>query len=290
MEIHLGRIRTHDPIGMWWNSTEPRQWESRPKFMIAADDLLQFCKLFLHGSGREASEALGFDNIIHLDRAILLVDVLHPMNQHDSTEERPRPAVRRLLEPLRYLHNMMLTIIECPAPQSYIEAVKQEIQRKAPSAAALNLSVAAILQEGDTVLTAGDFHSAALQYENAVDKLRAGSQLCARYERMVEGKWPGAFVRKVKYVLLHRLELGLAIANFHLQRYEMAHHWTSAVIQGIRDTNQLVSQMWYYRALASKGLGEIERANAEIDKALRLRPNEGIFQAKKATLSDILRR
>lgn len=290
MELYLGRIRTHDPLGMWWNSTEPRQWEARPKFMIAADDLLQFCKLFLHGSGREASEAVGFDTITHLDKAMLLVDVLHPINQHDSTEEYPRPAIRRLLEPLCYLHNIMLPIIECPAPKSYIEAVKQKIQRKAPSAAALNLSVASMLEEGDTALSARDFHSAALQFESAIDKLRAGSQDCARYDRMVEGKWPGAFVRKIKYVLSHGLELGLALANLQLQRYEMAHHWTFAVTQGIKDTNHLVSQLWYYRALASKGLGEMERANAEMDKALHLRPNEEVFQAEKAALCDLLRR
>lgn len=290
MELYLGRIRTHDPLGMWWNSTEPRQWEARPKFMIAADDLLQFCKLFLHGSGREASEAVGFDTITHLDRSILLVDVLHPINQLNSTEEYPRPAIRRLLEPLCYLHNIMLPIIEGPAPKSYIEAVKQKIQRKAPSAAALNLLVASMLKEGDTALSAKDFHSAALQYESAIDKLRAGSQDCARYDRMVEGKWAGAFVRKIKYVLSHRLELGLALANLLLQHYEMAHHWTFAVTQGINDTNRLISQMWYYRALASKGLGEIERANTEIDKALHVRPNDEIFRAEKAALSDLLRR
>ena len=288
MEIYLGRIRAHDPLGMWWNSTEPRQWEDRPKFMIAADDLVEFCKLFLHYSGKQASKAAGFETITHLNSTMLLVDVMHGTNQHHSAKEYLRPAVKRLLEPLCHLHNIMLPIIECPAPKFYIDAVKQTIQRKAPSAQDLNLSLASALAEGYAFFRAGDFHSAALQYETAVDKFRAGSQEYSRNERMVEGRYAGAVVWKIKYVLLHRLELGLAKANFQLQHYEMAHRWTIAAELDFRDTEEIVSEMWYCRALASKALGEVERAYQEMDKALQKMPNHAKLRAEKAALSDLL--
>lgn len=236
----------------------------------------------------QVNSTFGYDTVTHLDRSMLLVDVLHPMDQYDSTEEYPRPVVRRLLEPLRYLHHIMLTIIECPAPKSYIEAVKQDIERKAPSAAALNVSLTSMADAGDRALNMAWFELANIIYEDTMDNFRAGSQDYERNERMTEGKWTGNYVLKVKEIVKQRLELGLAIANFHLQRYEMAYHWTYAVILGIKSPKRVVSLMWYYRALSSKGLGEIERANAEMDKALQLMPNDAAFQAEKAALSDLL--
>ena len=287
MEIYLGRKKS-DPPGMWWNSPKPGQWEARPKFMIAADDLREFCKNFFSISDYKVSPtATGLDKIAYLKTTMLLVDVLHTKNQHTGAKKCLRPAVQRLLEPLGHLHNIGIVIIECPAPNAYVEAIAQSIQRKAPSAQLLNISVISLIEEGDAAFLKGDFQSAARQYETAFDKLYAGSQRPARRERMIEGGYKGAFVTIVKRELLHRIQLGLAKANLQMQNLEMAHHWTLNVVRGFKDTDQVISQMWYYRALASKGLGEFGRAYKEMRRAQLRNPNDPRIRDEMAALSNL---
>ena len=288
MEIYLGKKKS-DPPGMWWDSPKPGQWEARPKFMIAADDLLEFCKNFFNISDYKVSlTATGaLDKIAYLKKTMLLVDVLHTNNQHTSAKKYLRPAVQRLLEPLGHLHNIGIVIIECPAPNAYVKAIAQSIQRKAPSAQDLNNSVISLTEEGDAAFLKGDFQSAALQYETAFDKLQAGSQRPAGRERMIGGGYTGAFVTDVKGELLHRLQLGLAKANFQMQNLEMAHHWTLNVVRGFKDTDQVISQMWYYRALASKGLGEFGRAYKEMRRAQLRNPNDPKIRDEMAAWSDL---
>lgn len=288
MDIYLGNTRRIDSPEIWWNSPKPQEWTARPKFMIASNDLLQFCKMFLFSGGRAAKRSPESERMLHLETTMLLVDVLYTTDQHKSANEFLRPAARKLLEPLCYLHNIGLVIIKGAVPNLYLEATTQRIQRQAPSTQDLVHSISSLKEQGDAAFLEGDFHSAARQYETAFDELHAGSQGAAKSERMVIGRYTGMFVGKVKKSLKHKLHLRLAKTNLQLQNYEMAHHWTLAVVFGLHDSDKLLSQMWYCRALASKGLGELNRAYGEIRKARLKQPNDLGILAEIATLSGLL--
>lgn len=288
MEIYLGRANRRDARGRWWNSPKPQKWEIRPKFMIASDDLLQFCKIFLLLSMRAAKTHAESDSMLHLKKAMLLVDVLHKTDQHNRANEGPRPAIRRLLEPLAYFHNIGLVIIEGPVPTLYSEAIRQRIQRRAPSAQDLVHAVSSLVEQGDAAFLKRDFHSAVFVYKSALEKLHAGSQKRPKLERMVEGTYTGMVIGGVKNLLQHKVYLGLSKASLQLKRFEMAHHWTLAVARGLRDTREILSQMWFCRALASKGLGELEQALKEMEMARLIQPNDLGILAEIAILSSLL--
>lgn len=262
--------------------------------MIACEDLLEFCKVFLFATMQQAfigkGIGSGFDTVIHLETAMLLVDVLHTTNLGNGDSECLLPAAQRLLEPLCCLHNIGLVVIGGSAPKSYSEMITQTIQRQAPSAQDVILSTSALKEQGDAYLFKGEFHSAILNYKTALDQLYPGSVGSKRHELMATGRYTGMHIGKVKNLLVHRLHLGLAKANFQLQKYEMAHHWTTIILDRPFDTDAQLSQMWYYRGLASRELGEAYRAYREMRRAHQIRPTDPEILSEMATLSSALKR
>lgn len=257
--------------------------------MIACEDLLDFCRIFLLATRQEACRHRDFDTMVHLERTILLVDVLHTTDQRNGTNECLMPAAQRLLEPLRRLHNIGLVIIEGPVPKPYKEMITQRIQRQAPKAQDLILTTSTLKDQGDAALFKKKFKSAIAMYKIALDQLYPGSQGSRREEFMAAGRYTGAPIGAVKNLLEHRLHLGLAKAYFQLQKYEMAHHWTSVIIEGPHDSYKQLSQTWYYRALASKELGEVYRAYREMRRAHLMQPNDPKILAEMAALSRVLK-
>lgn len=289
MEIYFGKTQVTDSPGLWWNSPKSQEWNARPRFMIACDDLLEFCKVFMFATRQQACIGKGFDTMTHLETAMLLVDVLHTTNLRNGANECLLPAAQRLLEPLCYLHNIGLVIIEGSAPKSYTEMITQTIQRQAPSAQDVILSTSALKEQGDAEFLKGEFHSAALKYKTAIDQLYPGSGGSIRHELMTTGRYTGMPIGLVKNLLVHRLHLGLAKANFQLQKYEMAHHWTTIVIDRPIDTKAQRSQMWYYRGLASRELGEAYRAYREMRRAHQIRPSDPEILSEMAIMSRVLK-
>ena len=260
MEVYLGSAKGKSSSGMSWNS------ERSPNFMIASEDLHDFCKRFLKVMTVAASLIAGFDSVSH--DVMLLINVLHMNGQRNGPPKHLTPAIRKLLDPLCYLHNIKLVKIKCQAPQEYVSAVTQMIRRKAPSAHDLNNILLTMNDEAHASLLKGDFQSAALQYETALNKLHAGSQRRKSKERrMTDGRCVGVRIGKLKLILAHEILLGLAKANFQLHHYEMAHHWTHNVVHKAKVGRHLLSQLWYYRALASRRLGEFDRALGELRNA-----------------------
>ena len=202
--------------------------------------------------------------MIHLEKTMLLVDVLHMADQHDYATEHPRPAMRRLLEPLCYLHNIGLVIIQGPLPTAYIESITQRIQRPAPNVQDLIRSTTSLEEQANAAYHNGAFHSAISLYDSALENIYAGSQTHARSEVVLQGKLTGMPVGKVKAGLQSRLYRGLARANFQLQRCEMMHHCAIGVVVGGRDTNYLVAQLWYYKVVANKSFGASVTGRCEV--------------------------
>ena len=292
MEIYFGKTQVIDSPRLWWNSPKSQEWNARPRFMIACEDLLEFCRIFLFATRERAFIGKGigrdFDTMTHLETAMLLVDVLHTTNLRNGDSECLLPAAQRLLEPLCCLHNIGLVIIEGSAPTSYTKSIIQAIQRQAPSVQEVILSTSALKDQGDADFLKGEFHSAILKYKTALDQLYPGSGGSIRHELMATGRYTGMPIGKVKNLLDHRLHLGLAKANFQLQSYEMAHHWTTTVIDRPFDTEAQISQMWYYRSLASRELGEAYRAYREMRKAHQIRPSDPEILSEMAIMSKVV--
>ena len=139
-------------------------------------------------------------------------------------------------------------------------------------------------EAADTSFIKGDFHSAVLQYEQALDKVFAGSQRHVERERVIGGRFAGEYVTMVRIITAHRIHLGLAKAHFHLQHFELAHHWTFVVVYDIKVGSSLLAYLWYYRALASKRLGKRNRAFKEIQKAFKKRPQDQTILAEMSKL------
>ena len=257
--------------------------------MIACDDLLDFCRIFLLATRQQACRRRDFDTMVHLERAMLLVDVLHTTDQRNGSKECLIPAAQRLLEPLCCLHNIGLVIIEGPVPKPYTEMITQRIQRQAPRAQDVILSTSALKDQGDAAFFKKEFNSAILMYKTALDQLFPGSQGSRRDEYMAAGRYTGAPIGRVKNMLEHRLHLGLAKASFQLREYEMAHHWTSIIIEGPHDSYKQLSQTWYYRGLASNELGEVYRAYREMRRAHLMQPNDPKILSEMAVLSRVLK-
>ena len=284
MEIHLGSSQTTDSEEMWWNSPKPQQWENRPRFMVVADDLSNFCKILILGIFR----TLITTRIHALETTMLLVDVLPLTDQHDSSGEQPRPAVRKLLEPLCFLHNLGLVVIEGSAPKRYIDGVKQRIQRPAPSSQELFHSMSRLKEQGDVSVLSNDLNSAALQYEFALDQLWAGFHWGVGDETVVGGSLNGVPVIGALRLLEWRLHLSLATINIRLEKYATAHHWTNIVLRDHQCTDYAVAHLWYYRAWASERLGQTKYAYEEMRQAQVRQPRDEVISAHLAVLKSKL--
>ncbi|KAM0794964.1 hypothetical protein BDR22DRAFT_826495 [Usnea florida] len=284
MEIHLGSSQTTDSEEMWWNSPKPQQWESRPKIVVVADDLLRFSKILILGILR----TLRNTRIDALEATMLLVDILPMTDRHDSSGEQLRPAVRKLLEPLCFLHNLGFVVIEGSAPKWYIDEVKQRIQRRAPSSQELFHSMARLKEQGDVNVLSNDLHSAALQYEAALNQLWSGSHWGLRDETVVGGSFNGVHVVKALKLLQWRLHLSLATTNFRLEKYATAHNWTNIVQHDHQCTDYSVAHLWYYRAWASERLGETKYAYEEMRQARVRQPRDEVISTHLAVLKSKL--
>ena len=241
--------------------------------MVVADDLLESCKIIIHGFLRIPRNT----QINPLATTMLLVDVLPMTDRHDSSGEQLRPAVRKLLEPLCFLHNLGLVVIEGLAPKRYTDEVKQRIQRRAPSSQELVHSMSRLKEQGDAKVLSNDLDSAALQYEVALDQLLAGSHWEMRDETVVGGSLNGVPVVAALGLLEWRLHLSLTTTNIRLRKNARAHKWTNIVLRDHQCTDYSVAHLWYYRALASECLGQIKYAYEEMRQALVRQPlDEGI--------------
>ena len=278
MEIHLGSSQTTESTEMWWNSPKPQQWESRPKIVVVADDLLECCKIFI----REILRAPRKSMINPLAITMLLVDVLPMTDQHNSSGEQLRPTVRKLLEPLCFMHNLGVVVIEGFAPKRYIDEVKQRIQRRAPSSQELVHSMSQLKEQGD--MLSNDANSATLQYEGALDQLRAGSHWGVRDETVAGGSLDGVPVVAALRLLELRLHLSLATTNLWLRKNVMAHYWTNIVLRDRQCTDYSVVQLWYCRAIASERLGQTKYAYEEMRQALVRQPGDEVISAELAIL------
>ena len=284
MDIHLGSSQITDDTEMWWNSPEPQQWESRPKIMVVADDLLKSCKTFIH----EIQKIPRIPRIENLATTMLLVDVLPMTDRHNSSGEQPRPAVRKLLEPLCFMHNLGLVVIEGSAPKRYIDEVKQRIQRRAPSSQELLHSMSRLKEQGDLKVLNNDLDSAALQYEVAIDQLLAGSHGGVRDERVVGGSFNGVRVVAALGLLEWRLHLSLAMTNIRLRKNARAHKWTDIVLRDHKCTDYSVAHLWYCRACASERLGQTKYAYEEMRQALVRQPRDEVISTDLAILKSRL--
>ena len=282
MEIHFGSSQTTDSTDMWWNSPKPQQWEIRPKIVVVADDLLEFCKVFV----RWILKTPRSTRTDALETTMLLVDVLPLTAGHDSSGEQLRPAARKLLEPLCFLHNLGLVVIEGSAPKRYIDEVKQRIQRRAPSSQELVHSMSQLKEQGDMLIY--DLDSAALQYEAALEQLWAGSHGGVRNETVVGGSLDGTPVVTALRLLEWRLHLSLVTTNIRLRKNPTAHHWTNIVLRDHQCTDFSVAQLWYYRAFASERLGQTKYACGEMQQALVRQPGDEVFSTELAILKSKL--
>ena len=282
MEIHFGSSQTTDSTEMWWNSPKPQQWESRPKIMVVADDLLEFCKIFV----RMILKTPRNTRIDALETTMLLVDVMPMTDRHDSSGQQLRPAVRKLFEPLCFLHNLGLVVIEGSAPKRYIDEVKQRIQRRAPSSQELVHSMSQLKEQGEMLIY--DLDSATLQYEAALDLLWAGSHGGVRYETVVGGNFDGTPVVTALRLLEWRLHLSLATTNIRLRKIPTAHYWTNIVLRDHQCADYSVAQLWYYRAFASERLGQTKYAYEEMRQALERQPGDEVISTELAILKSKL--
>ena len=284
MEIHLGLSQTTDSEELWWNSPKPQQWESRPKIVVVADDLSKFCKILMLGFLKIPRTT----RIDALETTMLLVDVLPMTDRHDSSGEQLRPAVRKLLEPLCFLHNLGLVVIEGSAPKRYVDEVKERIQSLAPSSQELFHSMSRLKEQGDVNVLSNDLDSAALQYEVALDQLWSGPHWGERDETVVGGSLNGVPVVGAVRLLQWRLHLSLATTNIRLKKYATAHHWTNIVLRDHQCTDYSVAHLWYYRAWASERLGQTKYAYEEMRQARVRQPRDEVISAHLAVLKSKL--
>ena len=254
--------------------------------MVVVDDLLEVCKILIYEVLKAVPINALTDEPGSLETSMLLVDVLPMTDRHGSSSEQFRPAVRKLLEPLCFLHNLGIVIIEGSAPKRYIDEVKKRIQRRAPNLQELVDSMSLLKEQGDMNLLSNDPNTAALQYDLALDQCLGGyyRDTSVRNETVVQGHLRGVHANVALDLLIWRLHSGLAAANLHLRKYATAHFWTNVVLLDHTCTDWSISHLWYCRAMASAGKRHHKYAYEEMQQAHVRQPDCVVIMTALADL------
>lgn len=278
----LGERTRRSRSGQLWKQTKPEDWGSWQIFMIACDDLEQFCGVVLYISHYMRMPTY-YSRLIemHLGLTVDIVaqDYHSPLPLKNDTAVQP--SIQRLLEPLRRLHKVYTVLIRGPASETYKENVKKSIMREAPTAEEMITTACELKALGEDAFRKADFRSCVYTYEKAISDLEAGCQLCDPSTLVTEGKYSGSRVSKASRHLYFMLQLDLVTALLRLQSYDRAHNWTMVEAQmggGVTSDAEL-AQMWYLRAQASREMGIIDRAHDELAQAVTLQPDRNDMAA-----------
>ena len=280
MKIKVGGFFV-EGSGRSMKPAEPFYPGSRQRFMIACDDLKQFCGVVLYINqflripyGYSRSTKI----LLCLYAEIIARDYQRSIpSKNDTVVES---SIKRLFEPLRRLHGVSATIIEGPTSEIYKEKVARSVLRKAPTADEIIATACTLKAKGDDAFRSADFWSSVYAYEKAISEIEAVRQPYYCSALVKEGNYSGWSVLNAVQHLLHELQLDIVSAFVRLHEYHRAQNWTMVELwsrTGLTwDTGAVsddeVAHLWYLKAQASKGLGRIDRAHDELKWALKLAP------------------
>lgn len=265
------------------------------QFVIAASELPMFCRILRLLD----NEWLGFLSslelvLIVLPSAPLNVDSFVNMSRSNRVSWVPRSLQqqRKLLEPFATLHSIMdLKVVDVDGKTQDINAQLMEDVRvragQPPYSMGEVLDAATELKEqGNEAFRTGDFALAHSLYETAWSDLVGGKRYLTmgfRDIKTVEARKSDAW-----QLLAFRIASNSIAALLHLQQWTAAHKKASKWIEHVQtpEVNSALqphemAKIFYRRALASEGRGDMARAIEEVCEALSHSPSNMLMKAKK---------
>lgn len=277
MELMVGGILIEES----WRPAKPENWRRCQMFMIACDDLEQFCGVVLyinHFLSIPDSYSASTRILLCLSVDIIAQDYQKPIPSKNDTAVPS--SIQRLLEPLRRLHGVGGVLIKGPASEIYKGKIRRSVMRGAPTADEMITTACTLKTEGDDAFRSADFWSSVYAYEKAISEIEAVQQPYPCSALVKEGSYSGWLVLNAVQHLHNKLRLDVVSAFVRLHEYHRAHNWTMVELWSrtgltwntgaVSDTE--VAELWYLKAQASKGLGKIDRAHHELERALVLAP------------------
>lgn len=167
-----------------------------------------------------------------------------------------------------------------------VEDVKKKSSRPPPSIEEVLHTTAEIKDQGNEAFRAGDFALAAYSLYISALKTRYGG---SRY--FIEGTREGKFARRMDHGLMSfRILSNLVVTLLRLQRWVDAHTKATNflgrldIIEFSKEKTNIppgeLAKLHHRRALASEGMGKIDRAIEEMHEALCLDPTNTRMKAK----------
>lgn len=266
------------------------------QFVIAANDLSVFCsilkKIDNEGPGLLSSLKLILQvyPLFQLD-----VDAFAYTGPSSRVSRSPRSLAqqRRLLEPFATLRSMTLEIADVDGETQYIdvqlmEDIKERAGRPPYSMKEVLDTSARIKEQGNQAFRAGDFAHANTLYKSALENLNAGERYLDT--DIQEGEFTEQTYFEAHFSLAFRIWSNTVATHLRLQQWTAAHEKAIKGIEKIETVRNAgenivfgpgeVAKLYFRRALASEGMGKINRAVEEVRTALDLDPNSAQMKAK----------
>jgi len=236
--------------------------------MITNDELPGFCKALLgiHGYWRLGCllESSLLRLYVHFDRVKASIERVPESPLSDL------PSVKLLLEPFCRLHSVRSAEIFGFLSDQYRYDVERSVCKSPPETEAVVLKVSDLNDVGNEAYSNKDFALAISLCEEGMQYVETGFNLAGGHAAIKTGRFIGQNGIRAGCILESELRYGLARAHLALGQNRKAREW--AEIAANRATENLhitrwpqQARFWFCRAMASKGLGEMERALGELD-------------------------
>lgn len=266
------------------------------EFVIAANELPIFCsilkKIDNEGPGLLSSLklVLGISPSYQLD-----VDAFVYKAPSSRVSRNPRSLLqqRKLLEPFATLRSMTLEIADVDGKTQYVdtqltEDIRERASRPPYSMVEVLDTSAKIKEKGNQAFRAGDFALASSLYKSALENLNAGERYLDT--DIEEGGFTEQTYFEAHFSLAFRIWSNSVAVHLRLHEWTAAHEKATKGIEKIETVQNAgenivfgpgeVAKLYFRRALASEGMGKINRAVDEVRTALDLDPNNANMKAK----------
>ncbi len=253
----------------WWTSEERKEWREGSMFMIASDDIRQFCRVIL-----DLHRHIYGASLRSQDHSVVLIDVITRGDQLTTClNDGSIPIIdkiQRLLEPFRRLHSIGRVVIAGQINDKYSSEIVAGMMKEPPTSAEMIHTACATKAKGDEAFRNKDFPSSLSAYEKAYDDIEAGHQLSSPFISITEGQYAGVQVLSAEKHLLFTLRMEIVATLLQLHEYENALNWADMKLYYSQNvvSKRESARFWHLRSQASRGLGLSEAALSELVQAV----------------------
>ncbi len=256
--------------------------------IFACDDLHLLCRGLL-SIGSDEGHGLTFLRRSTIGVCICDPSVADIYGFRFSTAFGPSD-LRRLLEPFTALHNIEHCRITGPVTTEYQSYILQQIARPAPNLESAITHISALKDEGNVAYRSHQDIFAIARYEAALMHL-----LTSFWDQSTSqtGEFANITTSDASDILSSQLHSNLAAALLRTRRFADCYYWAfkglTLVTRGNnehswREIFKLFPKLAFRRALATKGMGDTERAAEEMRFAMGLEPGNATIKRELMAL------